>query len=263
MKNSKYASKKHRAQKAKTKSEKSSNNNNSRTGSKKSVLYALEEEGGEIVKKEVPQLTFELVGNEVLNEKLDPRCWAKALATGVKTKDEALSVYAKLRAEDLTGILTVKESKAKALEQRRLVAGNSETATRSGVTWRRDFSVVWDFLFWQILLSVSGVGLFLVLLAMGPGSRWWPGLLPLVAISAALQLAPFFFYTFGKMILGRVSYVQALGATAVVLVSFSAVVGIRTMTGKKLPSWVQVVLQSQIERGAIAENPQLIEGEEF
>ena len=62
---------------------------------------------------------------------------------------------------------------------------------------------MWDFLFWQILLSVSGVGIFLILLAMGTDARWWPGLLPLVVVSACMQLFPIIFYVIGQAALGQ------------------------------------------------------------
>ena len=225
----------------------------------KPVLYALEEKDGEVVKKKIPQKTFQLVGDEVLSEKLDPECWAKALATGVKTRDEALSVYAKLRAEALTEKVTIKESKAIALEERRLVAGAPESHSQSRVVWRRGFSLIWDFLFWQVLLSVSGVGLFLVLLAMGQESSWWPGILPLVVISACLQLLPVVFYGLGKLILEKITYPQALGTAAVLLVSLSAVIGIQTMTGKKSPRWLQAILHDKVETTPLIEVTELEE----
>lgn len=228
-----------------------------------SPLYALEEEGGKIVRKPILQNTYRKVGDEVLTEQLDPECWAKALATGVKTKDEALSMYAKMRAEDLAGEVSLKESKALALEERRLVAGAPDSDFETKIVWKKRFSLMWDFLFWQILLSVSGVGLFLALLAMGQDSRWWPGLLPLVVISACLQLSPVICYGFGKFLLGRMSYTRALGVTAVILVSLSALIGVQTMMGKSSPRWLQAALNRAVETTDPVAEPSPLLGEEF
>lgn len=229
---------------------------------KQATLFALEEKGGKIIKKAVPQNAYRLVGDEVLGEKLDPECWAKALATGVKTRDEALGIYAKLRADDLAEKVTVKETKAMALEERRLVAGASDSESHSRAGWQRGFSLVWDFLFWQVLLSVSGVGLFLTLLAMGSDSRWWPGLLPLVVVSAGLQLLPIFCYGAGKWLFGRMSYTKALGVTAVALISVGALIGIQTLIGKKSPRWLEVALDRAVEAEAVFEEAQILD-EEF
>ena len=214
----------------------------------KLALYAVEEKDGKIIKEVIPQQdTYRLVGDEVLTENLDPECWAKALAAGVKTKDEALSVYAKLRAEELAESVDVKENKAKALEVRRLTAGAPESSYQTKIIYKRRFSLMWDFLFWQILLSVSGVGLFLGLLAMGQDSRWWPGLLPLVVVSACLQLLPVIFYGLGRWLMGRVSYIQALGFAAVMLISFGGLIGIQTLMEKKSPRWLQATLDRAVE----------------
>lgn len=216
----------------------------------KLALYTVEEKDGEVVKEAIPQNTYRVVGDEVLTENLDAECWAKALATGAKTKDEALSIYAKLRAEELAGQVTIKETKALALEERRLSAGAPESAYQTRIVWKRRYSLMWDFLFWQILLSVSGVGLFLGLLAMGQDSRWWPGLLPLVIISACLQLSPVMFYGLGKLFVGRVSYTQALGMTAVLLISLGGLIGIQTLMEKKSPRWLQASLNRAVETEA-------------
>ncbi len=86
------------------------------------TLFALDDCGnGE--EGVILEQTYRLVGDEVLTEKLDPECWAKALAAGGRTKDSALSIYAQIRAEELAEEATLKQSKASALEQRRLAAG--------------------------------------------------------------------------------------------------------------------------------------------
>lgn len=223
-------------------------------------LYALEEGDGKIVKRPVSKSAYRVVGDELLNETLDPECWAKALASGAKTKDEALSVYAKLRSEDLAGRVTLEESKAKALEVRRLVAGAPESDYQTKIVWRKRFSLMWDFLFWQILLSVSGVGLFLVILAMGSDSRWWPGLLPLVVVSVCLQFSPLFFLGLGKLLVGQMRYTQALAATAVVLIAVGGLVGIQTLMDKRNPRWVQSVIDRTI--GEVAPPQKLVVSDE-
>lgn len=225
-------------------------------------LYALEVGNGKIVKKPVSQSAYRVVGDEVLAENLDPECWAKALASGAKTKDEALSVYAKIRAEDLAGKVTLEESKAKALEERKLVAGAPESQYQTRIVWRKDFSLMWDFLFWQILLSVSGIGLFLVVLGMGTDSKWWPGLLPLVVVSACLQLSPVIFYGLGKLVVGKVNYTQALAATAVALIALGGLMGVQALMGKSNPRWLQFAIEKAIEE---EENPKsaVLSNEEF
>ncbi|WP_411847699.1 hypothetical protein AAFN60_10875 [Roseibacillus persicicus] len=195
----------------------------------------------------IPEGAYRVVGDEVLAQRLDPECWAKALAGGGRTKDSALSLYAKLRAEALAENLNWKESKARALELRKLTAGAPESHFQTRIVWRKRFSLMWDFLFWQILLSVSGVGLFLALLAMGPDSRWWPGLLPLVVVSAFLQLSPVLFFALGKLIVGRVSYSQALGLTAICLISLGGYFGVQTMMGKQAPSWLVATIDKSVE----------------
>ena len=208
-------------------------------------LYTVDEKDGEEIREPISQGAYRVVGDEVLQENLDPECWAKALAAGAKTRDEALGVYAKIRAENLAEQVSEKEYKAKALEVRRLSAGISE-APQTRIVWKRSFSLMWDFLFWQILLSVSGVGLFLVLLAVGPGSSWWPGLLPVVVVSACLQLFPIGSYLMGKLLVGRVRYSQALGFSAICLIGLGSLMSVQAIMGKKPPHW----LTSVIERAA-------------
>lgn len=225
-------------------------------------LYALEEGDGKIIKRPVSQNAYRVVGDELLNETLDPECWAKALASGAKTKDEALSVYAKLRAEDLAGKVTLEESKAKALEVRRLVAGAPESDYQTKIVWKKRFSLMWDFLFWQILLSVSGVGLFLVVLAMGTDSRWWPGLLPLVIVSVCLQFSPLVFFGLGKLIVGDMRYTQALAATAVLLIGVGGLVGVQTLMGKQNPRWLQSAIDRTLEE-VVPPQELVVSDEEF
>ncbi len=226
------------------------------------ALFAFDESGQQ--KEEViSEETYRLVGDEVLQEKLDPECWAKALASGGRTKDEALSNYAQIRSEELADTLTKKDAKAQALEARRLAAGLSESSAPTRIVWRKRFSLMWDFLFWQILLSVSGVGLFLVLLAMGTDSRWWPGLLPLVVVSACLQLFPVVFLSLGKLLVGKVTYTQALGATAILLISAGSFLGVQAMTGKRTPSWVQTALSKVVGPQLAQEGVFAISEEEF
>ncbi|MGJ8723327.1 MAG: hypothetical protein ACSHYB_02125 [Roseibacillus sp.] len=225
-------------------------------------LYALEVGDGKVIKRPTSSDAYQVVGDEVLTEKLDPRCWAQALAEGAKTKDEALSIYAKIRAEELAGKVTVEETKAKALEERKLAAGLPESHYQTRIVWRKRYSLVWDFLFWQILLSVSGVGLFLVILAMGTDSRWWPGLLPLVVVSACLQLSPMAFYGLGKLLVGKVRYTQALAATAVALIALGGVMGVQNLMGKKSPRWIQFVVDKTVEEQREPESV-VMSGEEF
>ena len=222
-----------------------------------SKLYALEVGDGGVVKRPVSSNAYRVVGDEVLAEKLDPRCWARALATGAKTKDEALSVYAKMRSEELAGKVTEEETKAKALEARKLAAGATESDFETRIVWRRRYSILWDFVFWQVLLSVSGVGLFLVILAMGTDSRWWPGLLPLVVVSACLQLSPMIFYGMGRLLFGKVRYTQALAATAVAMIGLGGVMGIQTLMEKRSPRWVQYMVDRTIEKHAEPESAEL------
>lgn len=225
------------------------------------TLFALEDCGGNDEER-IREQTYRLVGDEVLTEKLDPECWAKALAAGGVTKDSALSIYAQIRSEELTGKTTLKETKATALEVRRLAAGLSEVNPQTQIVWKKKFSLMWDFLFWQVLLSISGVGLFLALLAMGTDSRWWPGLMPLVVVSAFLQLLPVLFFGAGKVLVGRISYIQALGATAVVLITLGGYMGIQTMTEKRSPRWLQLALNKAVEHEETVESP-LLSDEEF
>lgn len=225
------------------------------------TLFTLEE-GKSEGKEVLLERSYRVVGDEVLNQKLDPECWAKALAAGGKTKDAALSMYAQIRAEELVEKTNHKESKASALEKRKLASAVPDSHYQTRIIWRKNFSLMWDFLFWQILLSVSGVGLFLVLLAMGTDSKWWPGLLPLVIVSAFLQLSPVIFYGLGKLLIGRVSYTQALGVTAIMLISLGSYMGVQTMTDKRSPRWVQLALNQAIEIEEVKESPVFSE-EEF
>ena len=214
---------------------------------KKLRRYALEVGKDREKKKAISPGAYRLVGDEVLGEQLDPKCWAEALATGAKTKDEALSVYAKIRAEELAKTVTLKETKAKALEERRLSAGAPESQVATRIVWKRGYSLLWDFLFWQVLLSVSGVGLFLVILAMGSDSKWWPGLLPLVVVSTCLQVAPIILYGLGNLFLGKVRYIQALAAAAVGMIALGGVVAVQTLMEKRSPRWVQLMVDRTTE----------------
>ena len=80
-------------------------------------------------KKPISQNAFQAVGDEVLAEKVGSQMLGPGVAaTGAKTKDEALSVYAKIRARELAETVTLKESKGRRLGGQRRLAGWSQGA---------------------------------------------------------------------------------------------------------------------------------------
>lgn len=187
----------------------------------------------------IGEQTYRVVGDEVLNEALDPETWAKALASGSRTREAALSVYAQLRSEELAEDNALAAAKRTALEERKRIAALSCKESRR-ITGRRDFSIGRDFFFWQSLLSISGIGLYLSLLGMQDGDVWWPGWLPILVMSFCLQLSPMVLYGVGRLLLGPVKYHRALGATAVIVVGLGALCATATFKGGRLPSWLRV-----------------------
>lgn len=198
--------------------------------------------------KLIPEQAFRVVGDEVLSEKLDPECWAKALAGGGRTKAAALSMYAKLRAEELAEGKDWKSAKARALEERKISAAQAIVETNPRAIWNHRFSLLWDFLFWQVLLSVSGVGIYLGILAMGSSSHWWPGWVMVLAVSACLQLSPLILYSIGNLLLTKVHYHHALGLTAVLVILLGSVFSVQSLRGKSLPSISLSELASKFEK---------------
>lgn len=200
--------------------------------------------------KLIPEQTFRVVGDEVLSERLDPECWAKALAGGGRTKAAALSMYAKLRAEELAEGKDWKNAKAKALEERKITAAQAIAEANPRALWNHRFSLLWDFLFWQILLSVSGVGIYLGILAMGSNTHWWPGWVMVLAVSTCLQLSPLILHGLGRIVFAKVRYHHALGLTAVLVILLGVLFSVQSLRGKRLPSISLADLASKFEKKA-------------
>lgn len=210
-------------------------------------LFSVEEIEDEAVKL-VPEQAFRVIGDEVLSEKLDPECWAKALVGGGRTKAAALSMYAKLRSEELSEGTDWKLAKARALEHRKITAAQAIARSNPRAMWGRRFSLLWDFLFWQALLSVSGVGLYLGVLAMSGRSHWWPGWIMVLAVSACLQISPLIFYGLGRMLFGKLRYHYALGLTAGLTILLGALFSVQSLRGKRLPNISLSELASKFEK---------------
>ena len=197
-------------------------------------LFPLENCGAE---EKIPRLdrSFEVIGGELLTENLDPECWARALVETGGTEAEALSRYAQLRAESLSETVEWKQEKAKALEDRKIAAAQESTKRSIRRVFSKDTSLVWDFLFWQALLSLSGVGLYLTILAMGGQPSWWPGWIAVITVSACLQASPILLYGFGRFLFGSFRYQQALGLTAILVIGMGSLFAMGMFQGKKLP----------------------------
>lgn len=209
------------------------------------------EEGIKATRPSINERTYRIVGDEVLNGKFDPETWAKALASGSRTREAALSVYAQLRSEELSEENALLSAKQSALEERKRLAALGTYERRRPLS-RRDFSIVRDFYFWQILLSISGIGLYLTLLAMQDGRVWWPGWLPILTLSFFLQLSPAVFYGIGRMLLGPIKYHRALGFTSLVIIGLGSLGGTATFRGERLPNWLRV---KTISANTIAQSP--------
>jgi len=62
----------------------------------------------------------ELVGQEILRERLQPAAWARALAAGGGRKQEALATYARIRMEQVASTRRLRREKSRSFEARRL-----------------------------------------------------------------------------------------------------------------------------------------------
>lgn len=197
--------------------------------------------------------TYRIVGDEVLNRNFDPGCWARALSEANGTEDAALSAYARIRAESLADEVQEKEHKEVAFEKRKLFAGAKNSPAQppreSAVKVRkRQRSYVADFLYWQALLSLSGVGAYLVLLGTSaqPGVVWWPGWMQLVCLSLVLQILPLLGFAGSRLLIKDSKLYSASKYTALAVVAVSMLLTLQAFIGKPLPKKILRLVQSEV-----------------
>lgn len=132
-----------------------------------------------------------LVGNEILQGRLQPAVWAMALANSSGTHDEAVTHYARLRLQSLASENELRRQKQDALESRRSSGFQKlppEPPPQARVNQRREKLVLHPFWLGSMWLAVSGACSSAVRLFL-PDSTLFiahAGIAPHIALGAAL-----------------------------------------------------------------------------
>jgi len=132
-----------------------------------------------------------LVGNEILEGRLQPAAWAMALANSSGSRDEAVSHYARLRLESLASENQFRKRKLAALESRRSSGFKKlvpETQVPSRINQKRERLNLPPFWLAAMWLSVTGACSSAVRLFLSDSNRFiaHAGISPHIALGAAL-----------------------------------------------------------------------------
>lgn len=132
-----------------------------------------------------------LVGNEILEGRLQPAAWAMALANSSGSRDEAVSHYARLRLESLSSENQFRKRKLAALESRRSSGFKKlipEPSAPSRLNQKRERLNLPPFWLAAMWLSVTGACSSAVRLFLSDSNRFiaHAGISPHVALGAAL-----------------------------------------------------------------------------
>jgi len=159
------------------------------------------------------------VGKEVLSSELDPETWAQALAECRGTHEDALALYARIRAENITKAHHCQKERVKELEDRRVESFRdfrSMPLSSRGPSEARGVSGWIDSVFWHVLAVVGLSGCLLATQIL------WPGLLghiedgTLILAVLAMQMIPVVAWWAGSGRRGGVTYPGIAQLTACV-----------------------------------------------
>ncbi|OYV07096.1 MAG: hypothetical protein CFE26_02795 [Verrucomicrobiales bacterium VVV1] len=167
-----------------------------------------------------------LVGNEILEGRLQPAVWAMALASSNGTRDEAVTHYARLRLQSLSEDSQLRKQKQDALEFRRSSGFQKlppEPPPQARVNQRREKLGLHPFWLGSMWLAVSGACASAVRLFLSDSPLFiaHAGIAPHIALGASLVcIAAVVHYVIPKL---RVflSHVLPLVTCATALASFS------------------------------------------
>lgn len=187
--------------------------------------------GDEVGMAIVPEDVYRRVGQEVLSSSLEPGCWARALSASDGRHDDAVSQYARLRAEELTEQLGVETRKQQRLECRVASAYRDSKELPPmdplGVRKGIGFGAVMDAIFWHCVAIVGAVSCLMAVQILWPDLRVHLTVERMVLIIFAFQLFPIL----GWVAAGRngfypaMSYPQTAHMSACVVVVCSLSLG--------------------------------------
>lgn len=167
-----------------------------------------------------------LVGNEILEGRLQPAVWAMALANSNGTRDEAVTHYARLRLQSLSEESRLRKKKQDALESRRSSGFQKlppEPPPQARVNPRREKPGLHPFWLGSMWLAVSGACASAVRLFLSDSPLFiaHAGVAPAIALGASLVcIAAVVHFVIPKLRL-FLSHALPLVTCAMALVSFS------------------------------------------
>lgn len=161
------------------------------------------------------------VGQEVLHSRLDPEAWAQALAECRGTHDDALALYARIRAEHLTRSQAIRHERNEELEARRRGSFQDYKSVRTDPIPPRERNRdrtggVIDAVFWHVLAGVGLVGCLLAAKVV------WPRMFGavddglIISLVIMMQVVPLVAWLAGSGRRGRLSYSGVAQMTACV-----------------------------------------------
>ena len=176
---------------------------------------------------------YRQVGKEILDQRLEPAAWARALAECGGTRDEALTHYVRHRAEILLAARDRQVPKVKSFESRRL--GNFRDfhslpiVTYSPYGQSGPMSLV-DALFWHTVAIVGMIGCLLALGLVWPGLGFQLSWKVALAVVLAMQVIPIVGWWFGQRADRTLSYSRVTQMAAMIAMISSVMIGVRVLS---------------------------------
>ncbi|MEM9080535.1 MAG: hypothetical protein AAGC74_07590 [Verrucomicrobiota bacterium] len=158
---------------------------------------------------------------------------------------DALNRYARLYERGFLSQGEWKAMKESALERRKVATVSSRRRVRRGFS--RRLSTLVDCFFWQFMLSLGGVGMFLLVFPRLKWSAGSPDWGTLVGVALGLQLIPAFLFLVSRMIPIREIYRRSLVYVALLFVGASAFVSTQVYQGNDAPSWLTEVAKPALK----------------
>lgn len=167
-----------------------------------------------------------LVGNEILEGRLQPAAWAMALASSSGSHDEAVSHYARLRLQSLATENQFRKKKLEALESRRSSGFQKlppEPPVAGRVNQRRERLDLHPFWLASMWLAVSGACASAVRLFLSDSSLFiaHAGVAPHIALGAAIVCLAFMVHLVIPSARALVRALLPVGTCAMAVASFS------------------------------------------
>jgi hypothetical protein len=214
--------------------------------------------GGGAEKLEQCSEIYSRIGKEVLQERLEPAAWARALADCQGSRDEALTHYVRYRAEGLQKVEQRQVIRGSEVEQRKVDSFRdfqAEPIAHHSLAGETGATSVVDSLFWHVVAVVGMIGCLLAVGLLWPGLGFQLSWNVAVTVVLAMQLIPLAAWWYGRRSDQSLSYAQVARMAAVVAMVSSTGIGVLLLANPSDSVGLGLYRQEMIKQESLVRFP--------